>query len=58
MRYYNDPTIKDVMTEIAATQKQIKERRPHLLATEYIVEVVGWAGLEVDIAEIKEAVQS
>lgn len=58
MRYYHDPTIKDVLTEIEAVQKQVEEIRPHLLTTEHVAQVIGWASLKADIAEIKEALQA
>jgi division protein CdvB (Snf7/Vps24/ESCRT-III family) len=57
MRYYNDPTIKDVMTEIETIQKQMEELRPKLITPEHVAEAVGWASLKVDIAKIKEALQ-
>ena len=58
MRYYDNPTIKDVMTEIETIQKQIDEIRPRLMTTEHIAQVIGWASLKMDIEEMKEVLQA
>ena len=58
MRYYNDPTIKDVLTEIETIQKQLDELKPKLMTAEHIAQVVGWASLKTDIAEMKELLRA
>ena len=58
MRYYNDPTIKDVMTEIEVIQKQLEELKPRPDTAEHVAQIIGWASLKVDIAQIKEELSS
>ena len=61
MQYYSNPTIKDVMTEIEALQKQVEALRGEsahgLFNKETFVEAVGWISLKQDIAEIKEQLE-
>ena len=54
MRYYSDPNLKDVMTEIEVFQKQVEELKPRIASTEHFAQLLGWASLTADINEIKE----
>lgn len=58
MRYYSEPNLKDVMTEIEAIQTQIEELKPHLATTEHFAQLLGWASLTADIGAIKEELAS
>jgi uncharacterized coiled-coil DUF342 family protein len=58
MRYYSDPNLKDIMTEIEAIQKQLEELKPQPHTAEHVAELLGWASLKVDIAEIKTELAS
>ena len=58
MRYYNDPTIKDVITEMETVQKQLDELKPRMMTAEHLAQIAGWASLKSDIDELKEALQS
>lgn len=58
MRYYSDPTLKDVITEIETLQKQIEELKPRLATTEHFAQLLGWASLTADISAIKEELAS
>lgn len=58
MRYYPDPTIKDVLTEIDNLQKQLEDLKPRIVTAEHVAQLVGWASLKQDIAEIKEDISA
>ena len=58
MRYYSEPNLKDVMTEIEVMQKQLEELKPRLATTEHFAQLIGWASLTADIAQIKEELSS
>ena len=61
MQYYSNPTIKDVMTEIEALQKQVESLRGEgsqgLFNKEFFMGALGWASLKQDIAAIKEQLE-
>jgi hypothetical protein len=54
MRYYNDPSLKDVLAEIEILQKQLDDLKPRLMTAEHIAQIAGWASLKSDIEQIKE----
>ena len=58
MRYYPEPNLKDVMTEIEVIQKQLEELKPRPDTAENVAQIIGWASLKVDIAQIKEELSS